>query len=116
MGPRRRISGSSAPRLGEDVADDCPQTVVDVVRREDMVARLESLNQRGARRQAGGEGQRFSTAFERGQALLERAAVRVIFARVAEAGGIFAVGGALESCRQVNRRSDRAGGRVYMAA
>ena len=48
--------------------------------RNDVVARFESLDQRGRRGQAGREGQRLCASFERGQALLQGPPVRVVFA------------------------------------
>ena len=75
-----------------------------------MVARLQSLHQRGGYRQAGGEDQRLGAALDLGQAGFQRGAVGVALARVAEAERILAVGAALEGGGEVDGQSDGAGG------
>ena len=65
------IAGFQAP-LAEDLADHLAQAPVDVVRREDVVARFQPLDQRGGHRQAGREDQSLLAALEVGQALLQR--------------------------------------------
>ena len=98
--------------LREQVLQDVGGAVVDVARRDDVVARLQALKDRrhcgepGAERGGGG------AAFERGERGLEAVAVRVVVARVDVAVRIAAVGRALEGRREMDRVDHRAGGRV----
>ena len=79
-------------RFAEDFADHLAQSPVDVVGRDDVVAGLESLHQRRGDRQARRKHQRLLAAFEVGEAFLQRAAVRIALARIAEAERILALG------------------------
>jgi hypothetical protein len=123
--PRRRLQGTGDGiepghvderrahlPLGEQVLEDVGGAVIDVVRRDDVVARLQALEDRRHRGKAGAERRRRGAALERGKRRLEAVAVRVVVARVDVAVRIAAVGVALESRRQMDRIDDRARRRV----
>ena len=81
-----------------------------------MVARLESLRQRGNHGQSRRKGQRILAALERRQALFKRPPIGIVLAGVAEAQRILAVGAALKGGGEMHGRSDRAGRRVNATA
>ena len=81
-----------------------------------MVAGLETLDECGHGGQAGREGQRLLAALDCGQALFERLAIGIAFARVDEAARIFTVGVALEGRGKVDGRRHGASGRIDDAA
>src|SRR5581483_4661738 len=97
-------------------ADDFAQRPIDVIRGDDVVAGLESLNDRGGDGESGREDQGFVAAFEVGEALLKHQAVGVVFSRVAEAAGIRTIGIAFEGGGEMNGSADGAGSGVSVAA
>jgi hypothetical protein len=58
----------------------------------------------------------FFAAFQIGQTFFQRAAVRIVVARIAVAPWVLAVGTALESGGQADGRRNRAGGWIDVAA
>ena len=98
--------------LREQVLENVRGAVVDVARRDHVVARREALEDRGHGGEAGAERRGRGAAFEGGQRRFESVAIGVVVARIEVAARIAAVGAALERGRQVDRLRDRAGGRV----
>ncbi len=116
VGPRHVDEGRSDPPLREQVLQHVGGAVIDVARRDDMVARLQALEDRRhcgePRAERGGGG----AAFECGERGLEAVAVRIVVARIDEAVRIAAVSRALEGRREMDRVDHCAGGGVDAVA
>jgi hypothetical protein len=120
----RRQRRRKAHRIGQvDEAEAVPgarlphaleqakSAAVDVVARDDVRARVEQLEHGRDRRQARGEGVRLRAAFQVGDTALEREPGRVVRTAVVEAL-VHARALLHEGRGRVDRRHDRAGGRV----
>src|ERR1022692_1309356 len=70
------VAGFDAP-FAEDLADHLAQPPVDVVGRDDVVARFQTLHQSADHRQSRGKADGVFTAFERGEALFRSEERRV---------------------------------------
>ena len=83
--------------------------VINIRRRDDMIARRERLQNCARRGETRGKGERLVTAFERSQRLFERLPVRVRAPAVNEAVRITAFRVAFERGGKMDRRRHRAG-------
>ena len=79
-----------------------------------MVARRQGLKHGQARRHARAEGNRLYAALQIGQALFERIPIGIVDPAIEEMPGELSIRIALKCGGGVERRSDRAGGRVHM--
>ena len=70
----------------EDFAEKALDAIVGFERRDDMIVRRESLEDRRRGRQAGREGRGRSTAFDEREGFFERGAIRIISAGIIETG------------------------------
>jgi hypothetical protein len=98
--------------LGQELAGD----VVRVVGHDDVIARGEGLEDGGRGRHAGGEGGRRGPCLELGETALERPPIGVRIPGVDVTARKAAVRRPLERRGQMDRRNDRAGGRVRLVA
>src|SRR4029078_1004020 len=99
----------------EHLVEDPERSSVDVVRADDVVARVEEVDQAVGPREARGEGGAEPCTFQRGEAALQGSTRWVlrpaVFVPLVLAGTGLNVGR-----REVDRRHDRAGGRVRLLA
>jgi hypothetical protein len=102
--------------LGKEFLAKHAQAGVAVGRDQHFGAGRHRLQQRVHRRHAGGKGERRRAAFHRGQRGLEPVLGGIALARILVAGDTLARRSVRVGRGQVQRRRDRAGGRVRLAA
>ena len=91
----------------EDITEQLRHSMVNIGRRDDVIARRQGLQDRARSGQTGAKGRRVITAFQRRQTLLERVAGRIRTARVNVTVRVTAFGITLEGGGKMNGRGDR---------
>ena len=99
---------------GEEAGDQLANAEVQIAVENHMVSRRQRLKNGQARRHARAEANCLHTSLKIGQALFKRFAIGVVNPAVEEMPGESSIGIAFKSGGGVDRRSDRARGRVHM--